>query len=89
MEFLFELILELFLEGSIEISTSKKINKWIRYPLMILVILFFLSVIGLIFLTGFLSFSTNKVLSIFIIMIGIIMIIGTIVKLKNLYFKRK
>lgn len=37
---LFEFILELVVEGSIEISKNKKINKWIRYPLIALIIIF-------------------------------------------------
>lgn len=89
MEFLLEFILELFLEGSMEVSSNKKISKWIRYPLMILVILFFVSVIGLIFFTSIISFSTNKLLSIFIFIIGIILLVGTIMKFRELYFKRK
>ena len=41
MEFIIECILELLLEGSIEVLPNKKISKWIRYPLAIFVILFF------------------------------------------------
>lgn len=89
MEFLLEFILELFLEESIEISSNKKINKWIRYPLMILVILFFVAVIGLIFFTGVLAFPINKWLSILLLIFGMIMSIGTIVKFRSLFLKRK
>lgn len=89
MEFLFEFILELFLERSMEASSNKKLSKWIRYPLMLLVIVFFVSVIGLVFLTGILSFSTNKMFSIFILIMGILMLVGTILKFKDLYLKRK
>ena len=41
MEYLFEFIAELLLEGSLEISKNKKISKWIRYPLLITISLFF------------------------------------------------
>ena len=32
MDFIIELVMELLLEGSIEISSNKKVSKWIRYP---------------------------------------------------------
>ncbi len=89
MEFLLEFILELFLEGSMEISSNKKISKWIRYPLMAFILFFFLTVIGLIFFTGILTFSDNKLLSILLLLCGMIMLIGTIIKFRNLYLKRK
>jgi len=52
MEFLIEELLNLIFEGSIEISSNKKVSKWIRYPLIVIIILFFsviiLSIFGLI-----------------------------------------
>lgn len=89
MEFLFEFILELFLEGSIEISSNKKISKWIRYPLMALVIFFFLFILGLIFFIGIIAFPTNKLLAFLIFLIGIILLVGVIMKFRELYFKKK
>ncbi|MBQ9659155.1 MAG: hypothetical protein IJV31_10420 [Clostridia bacterium] len=48
MELLLEFIFTLIFEGSIEVAKDRKISKWIRYPLIILLSVFFISVIGLI-----------------------------------------
>ena len=49
MEFLVDLIMALAFEGTLELSTSRKIPNWIRYPLIVLIGLFFAAFIGLIF----------------------------------------
>ena len=54
MELLFEFLVDLFFEGSIEIAKNKKVSKWIRYPLMILISIF---VLGIIFLIAFVGIS--------------------------------
>ena len=83
MEILFELIAELVFEGSTWISSNRKISKWIRYPLILLIFVFITSVIFLIFVTGVLSFKKNKVLGIFFFIIGVLMLIGTIRKFRK------
>lgn len=87
MEFVFELILELFLEGGMEISKNKKISKWIRYPVLALVVLFFVTVLALIFLVGIMMFSTNIPVSLFVIGVGLIMLVGTILKFRRMYLE--
>ena len=46
MEFLLELIFELLFEGSMEAAKSRKVPRWIRYPLIVLLSLFILGVLG-------------------------------------------
>lgn len=46
MDFVFEIILELILEGSIEIGANKKVSKWIRYPLLLIAAMFYFAVIS-------------------------------------------
>lgn len=41
MDFILEFLLELVVEGGMEASGNRKLSRWIRYPLMILTILFF------------------------------------------------
>ncbi len=89
MEYIFEFILELIFEGSIEASKSKKVPKPIRYILITLIALFFLAVIGLIFLTGILCLEKNIAIGIFFILIGIITLVASIVKFKQTYVERK
>ncbi len=88
MEYIFEFILELVLEGSIEVSKSKKIPKYIRYPLIVIISLFFLAVIGLIFLAGILSLKENIYLGIFVILIGLFMFIMSIMKFRKTYLTK-
>lgn len=87
MEIIIELVLELLLEGSIEVLPNKKISKWIRYPLAIFVILFFLVAIGLFFLVGILAIKEEAlVLGIIFIATGIVLLLGYIekfIKVKN------
>lgn len=52
MEFLMELITELLLEGSLEVAKSRRISKWIRYPIIALLALLYLAVVALIALTA-------------------------------------
>lgn len=88
MEYIFEFILELALEGSVEISKNRKVSKIIRYPLIAIIILFFLTVICLIFLTGILILKENLIAGIFFIIIGMFMLVMSIIKFKKVYLIR-
>lgn len=88
MEYLFEFILELIVEGSIEASKSNKIPKYIRYPLIIIISLFFIIVIGLVFLAGFLVLKENILVGILLILLGLWMLIMSIIKFKKTYLSK-
>ena len=88
MEYIFEFVAELILEGSIEISSNKKISKWIRYPLIFLIILFFSTIIFGLLISGIIILKKNIAVGIFIIIVSIIMLIGSIIKFKNTYLKK-
>lgn len=88
MEYIFEFILEFVLEGSIEASKSNKIPKYIRYPLIAVISLFFVAVIGLVFLAGILSLKENIPLGIFFILIGLFMFIMCVIKFRKTYLKK-
>jgi len=85
MEYVFEFILDLALEGSIEVSKNQKIPKYIRYPLIMIISLFFIAVIGLVFLAGILSFKESVFLGILFILIGLFMLIMSIIKFRKTY----
>ncbi len=53
MELLLEIIFELILEGSTEVAKNRKISKWIRYPIVVLISLFIIAIIGLLTIIGF------------------------------------
>ena len=88
MEYLLEFILELFLEGSIEVSKNRKIPKYIRYPVIVILSLFFLAVIGLLFLVGILSFQENILFGILFILIGLLMFIMGMIRFRKTYFRK-
>lgn len=89
MEFIIELILELLLEGSMEISSNKKLSKWIRYPLIIFITTIFLSVILLILYLGLSLLNYWFLVGMIFLVIGIIMFISVIIKFKKLYIEKK
>ena len=88
MEYIFEFILELVLEGSIEVSKSSKIPKYVRYPLIGIISLFFIAVIGLIFFTGILSLKENIILGILLILVGLLLLIMSVIKFRKIYLTK-
>lgn len=85
MEYIIEFILELIIEGSIELSQSKKVPKIIRYFLISIIVLFFLIVtLGLI-IGGILILNKNLLIGIFIIGIGIFLFIASLYKFRKMY----
>lgn len=89
MEFLFELVLELILEGNIDASKSKKVPKPLRYVLIVFIFLFFAGVDSLFFITGFLAIKINTLLAILMFALGMIMVVATIFKFKELYISKR
>ncbi len=89
MEFIFELILELVFEGSIEASKNNKIPKYIRYPLIILITLFFLFIIWVVLFTGILLLKDNLLIGILIILLGLLLCVSSIIKFKKTYLIKK
>ena len=89
MEFLIELILELIFEGSMEISSNRKVPKIIRYPLIGRIFLLFLFVFGIILFVAIISYKESIILSILFIIIDIFLVIGFIKKFKELYLSKK
>lgn len=89
MDLLFEIVVELLLEGSLEISSNRKISKWIRYPILVMLILFFGVVIVGLFGFGIYIFKDSIPLSIIIIICSIIILVGCIIKFRKIYNEKK
>lgn len=89
MEYIIEFIFELLFEGSLEISKNKKVPKYIRYPLIVIILIFFILVIGLILLTGILSLKENIIIGLLFIIIGLLLLTLSIIKFIKIYLKRK
>ena len=84
MELLIELILELVLDGCIEVSKNKKVPKPIRYLLIMFLSIFFMAVIGIIFFSGILMLKYQIIVGIMIILIGMLMLILAIIKFRKI-----
>jgi len=87
MEFIIELVLELFVEGGIEVSSNKKISKCIRYPILALLILFFSVVIFGIIILGVLMLKENILVGILFIALGLFFLVISIHKFRKRYLE--
>lgn len=88
MELIIEIIIELILEGSFELSKNLKTPKWLRYPLIVLIILFFIAVVAIIFIVGYLALKENTIIGILLIIIAIAFAVNCVSKLIDIYIKR-
>lgn len=89
MDFIFEIFLDLVIEGCFEASSNSKVPKIIRYPLIVLITLFFTSVIFGIFVIAISLWNKNIYASLFIILVSVILLITAIYRLKKVYIERE
>lgn len=89
MDFLFELLFELIAEGTVELSKSIKVPKYIRYPLIVIIALFFIGVIGILLLVGVASFEQNFLIGIIIIALALLLLVMGVIKFRKTYLIRK
>ncbi len=90
MESIIEIVLELVLEGSIEASRSSKIPKLIRYLITVLIVLFFIAVIGFIFGAGIISLNNDNIpAGIFLILMGAVMVVMSVIKFIKAYLTKR
>lgn len=89
MEFLIEFLVELILEGSMEISKDEKMPKWLRYLcLTIITLVFGVVTIGM-FILGIVVGKENIYAGLFFIIIGFILLISGIVKFEKKYIEKR
>lgn len=89
MDLLIEILFELIFEGSIELISNTKIPKWIRYPLIVLITLFFAIVIIGILLVGVFLLNENISAGLILIILGTILLVSGIKKFKKIHIERK
>lgn len=83
MDFLIELIGEIFIEGLFELATNKKVPKIIRYPLLTLFILLYLALVGLLVLLGIRIYFDNKLASFILFGLAIGLLVITVVSIRK------
>jgi len=89
MKFLIELLVELLIEGSIEISQDKRVTKFIRYPIIIFIVVFFLLIILGLIIIGIYILKDNIYIGLFFIVIGLILLFASVKKFTKKYIQRK
>ena len=89
MELLIEFLVELILEGSMEISEDEKMPKWLRYICLTIVTLVFGAVIVGLFVLGIYVGKENIYAGIFFILIAFILLISGIVKFEKKYIEKR
>ena len=81
MDFILEFLFELLLEGTVELSKNVKVPKTIRYPLLVLIILFVIAMIAGIFVLGIVLFKEDMFFSIMMFALGTFFLVGISVKI--------
>ncbi len=88
MDDILEFIFELIFEGAVEICGNQKISRWIRYPIMTLILLFCIAVILGMFAISWMALKENVLISILIAAISIALTVALILKIRKEYLKR-
>lgn len=53
MSAILEFIAELIFDGAIELAKNKKVSKWIRYPMIAIISVFYLTILGIVLFCGY------------------------------------
>jgi len=88
MEFLLELLIDLIVDGSIELSTSKKVPSFIRYFLIIFIVLLYLSVIGILFVLGIIIGKENIGAGLILIILSLVFLIFSVLEFRKKYLDK-
>lgn len=89
MEFLIEFLVELILEGSMEISEDEKMPRWLRYICLTIVTVVFGGVTIGLFVLGVYVGKENIYAGIFFILIAFILLISGIIKFEKKYIEKR
>ena len=93
MDILIEFIFELIFDSAVEVVKEKRISKWIRVPLAILLLLFFIGVFVVLGIVGVLLITSNEKYSLsgglIVLLIDIVLIVSFIVRMISTYKKIK
>lgn len=89
MDFIFELLLELITEETVELSKNRKVPKCIRCLLIVIIVLFFAGIIGITLFAAFVTIKENLILGIILIAASLLMLVMGIVKFRKTYLMRK
>ena len=80
MNLMIEELIELLLDGEIELSQNKKTPKILKYPLIIIILLIYLGTISITIITSILLLKESPLISIILLIICTLFIVYTIYK---------
>ena len=89
MDLIIEFIGEFIIEGIIELIQNKKISKWIRYPLLLVISAFYSLIIVALGIIMIKVFSENILFGVCLLIIEIILILGIICIIKKAMNKKR
>ena len=69
MDILLEIVGELVLEGCLAVGSNRKVSKWVRYPLLTLVLLFYLAVAGILLTVTVVSLREGNILAFLVMLV--------------------
>lgn len=88
MDDLLEFIFEVLLELGEDVSSNRKKSKWIRYPILAIIILFYIGVVGITLFFGLSSLKENKFLGLIFILLSLFFVVGLFIKIRKLYINK-
>lgn len=89
MEFLFELLLELAAEGTVELSKSVRVPRPVRFLLIGIIVLFSVAVIGVMLLASIMALKENVFFGIVLLAITLFMLVMGVIKFRDTYLRKK
>ena len=89
MEFIFELFLELVIDGCYEASKSEKVPKAVRYLLAGIVLLLYIAVLALIFFAAIIVLKENLIAGILFLLLAVFLLVASVVKFRKTYVKNR
>lgn len=89
MEFLFELLLELAAEGTVELSKSVRVPRPVRFLLIGIIVLFSVAVIGVMLLASITALKENVFFGIVLLAITLFMLVMGVIKFRDTYLRKK
>lgn len=88
MEFLLELLIDLIVDGSMELSTSKKVPNFIRYILIAFIVLLYLSVIGILFVLGIIIGKENPAAGSLLLISSLVFLVFSVLEFRKKYLDK-
>lgn len=78
MDLVIDFIVEIILEGIVELIQNKNISRWIRYPLLIAISIFYIFIFSVLVMILPDAFKENIYIGIVLLCLEIVLLIGVI-----------